>query len=631
MLKAYNEVKAYQRKQQDDAASLTTNDEDIDSTSSGVLGANDQQSDIDFENGEDDASDEQAISPSVSSEDEDRDGVQNQSTLRHAVNDGTLKTENSSSAHAPTIPPSDKTLATEVEELKKLVSDLSSRWGAPSGGLKREYPTYVHVKAEGNASEAPIDLVTSSSEDSQDEKVCSDTGRTEAVGKNTTRLDRSAQRQGTKTARTELRTPSYTKGKQRRDCALRNWASGMRRNAKPERITEEIAESTAENLPQVLANMRVTGFGIIRNFKKITHRTALPMHLDSSDDENENGTPHVTSVFQECNEPDQAQADFPHTAGWNANGSAKTPKHDILFEGVVINSKDWEFKTKMSKVETNDASGRQPRQAMATKSKALEAYNEKYIGQMRDIIKGMFAKEKPRPGFDPANPDNWHMAQNVVWGGTGHQHPHCDQGKAGSFNTEQIFPFVCIHGFGLHEFAMWLLPAQKRREYGFPFRFPKNAMLFMRGDFLHAGAYSQLTRAHLEFWPKAAAGWRRSRNPYWATQESFAIWQAKKVVFLLPDLRTFPFAFPQMSEEDDNGNQNVTYPVKYTEELFPHLDDNYKHKKVKNAIPPAVTNAGLGNFDAVALTRAIVQKGTKRAGSEEPSSKRTRKRPRKQR
>jgi hypothetical protein len=274
-----------------------------------------------------------------------------------------------------------------------------------------------------------------------------------------------------------------------------------------------------------------------------------------------------------------------------------------LFEGVVINSKDYEFKTKMSKVETNDTSGRQPRQAMASKSKALDAYNEKYIGQMRDIIKGMFAKEKPRPGYDPANPDNWHMAQNVVWGGTGHQHPHCDQGKAGSFNTEQIFPFVCIHGFALHEFVMWLLPAQKRRDYGFPFRFPKNAMLFMRGDLIHAGAYSQLTRAHLEFWPKAAAGWTRSRNPYWATQESFAIWQAKKVVFLLPDLRTFPFAFGEFSEEDDNGYQNVTYPVEYTEELFPHLDDNYK--KVKQSNPPALTKAGLGNYDTVTQTQMV--------------------------
>ncbi len=153
----------------------------------------------------------------------------------------------------------------------------------------------------------------------------------------------------------------------------------------------------------------------------------------------------------------------------------------------------------------------------------------------------------------------------------------------------------------------------------------------MRGDFIHAGAYSQLTRAHLEFWPKAAAGWTRSRNPYWATQESFAIWQAKKVVFLIPDLRTFPFAFPQISEEDDNGFQNVTYPVEYSEEVFPHLDDNYNYKKVKKANPPTLSQAGLGNFDPVAHPRAIAQPGTKRAASEVPRPQRTSKRARKER
>jgi hypothetical protein len=158
-----------------------------------------------------------------------------------------------------------------------------------------------------------------------------------------------------------------------------------------------------------------------------------------------------------------------HTPGWNANGSAKTPQHDLLFEGVVINSKDYDFKTSMSRPEQHDASERQRRQAMGQKSKALEAYNEKYIGQMQDIMKGMFANEKTRPGYDPANPDNWVMSQNIVWGGTSHQHPHCDQGKAGCFTTDQIFPFVCIHGFGLHEFTMWLLPAKKKREYRFPF------------------------------------------------------------------------------------------------------------------------------------------------------------------
>jgi hypothetical protein len=52
---------------------------------------------------------------------------------------------------------------------------------------------------------------------------------------------------------------------------------------------------------------------------------------------------------------------------------------------------------------------------------------------------------------------------------------------------------------------------------------------------------------------------------------------------LIPDLRTFPFGYeyPDITEEDENGNQSVTYPVKHREGLFPHLDDNYMAKKAK--------------------------------------------------
>ncbi len=150
----------------------------------------------------------------------------------------------------------------------------------------------------------------------------------------------------------------------------------------------------------------------------------------------------------------------------------------------------------------------------------MRTTSDKYGGQMRDIIKGMFANEPKTNGCDPANPDNWRLTQNVVWGGTGHQHPHCDQGKIGSFNNEQNFPFVCIHGFGLHQFVMWLLPLKKKREYGFPYCFPKNALLFFRGDLPHAGAFSQLSRGHCEFFPTVRAGWTQSRNPYWSTDET---------------------------------------------------------------------------------------------------------------
>jgi hypothetical protein len=358
----------------------------------------------------------------------------------------------------------------------------------------------------------------------------------------------------------------------------------MKRQATPDRILTEIMESTADNLPQILANMRVTGFGVVKNYKRMAKKDTFDLEYDTSDENQSSSEPSYTSVFADENLPDMQQAYYHVTPGWNANGTSNSPKHEYLFEGVVINSRDYEFKTRMSKVEPDDRSGRGPRQAMAGKTKALAAYNDKYKGQMEDIIKGMFANERLSNGVDPANPDNWHLAQNIVWGGTGHQHPHCDQGKAGAFNTNQIFPFVCIHGFGLHQFVMWLLPAKRKREYGFPFRFPKFAMLFLRGDCVHAGAFSQLSRGHLDFWPKAAAGWTRTRHPYWATAESMLAWQAKKVVFLIPDLRTFPFAYPDISEEDENGFQTVTYPVRHTNDLFPHLDHKYMAKKEKPVV-----------------------------------------------
>lgn len=193
---------------------------------------------------------------------------------------------------------------------------------------------------------------------------------------------------------------------------------------------------------------------------------------------------------------------------------------------------------------------------------------------MNDIIRGMFHNQGNfRSRTKPEDPKNWRGAQNIVWGGINHQHPHCDQGKAGCFLNEAVFPFVCIHGFGVHEFVLWLLPARKKREYGFPYRFSKKAIVFMRGDMIHAGGCMQPSRAHMEFYPLPGAGWKRSQNPYWSTPERFKQWQEKKNTFVVPDFRTFPFAFPVFGPEGPNGDQEVTYPSSFTEDLLPFLHD----------------------------------------------------------
>ncbi len=104
--------------------------------------------------------------------------------------------------------------------------------------------------------------------------------------------------------------------------------------------------------------------------------------------------------------------------------------------------------------------------------------------------------------------------------------------------------------------------------------------------------FLQLSRGHLEFFPTASAGWNKTPFPYWGSTESLANWQETKVVFLIPDMRTFPFAFPNITEEDENGYQIVTYPEENTRTVFPHLDDTLKKKKTpadvdhpRNALP----------------------------------------------
>ncbi len=47
----------------------------------------------------------------------------------------------------------------------------------------------------------------------------------------------------------------------------------------------------------------MTGFGVNRNFKKVTRQTSLAMDGDSSDDEEGSSTERYQSDFQKCNEP----------------------------------------------------------------------------------------------------------------------------------------------------------------------------------------------------------------------------------------------------------------------------------------------------------------------------------------
>jgi hypothetical protein len=109
-----------------------------------------------------------------------------------------------------------------------------------------------------------------------------------------------------------------------------------------------------------------------------------------------------------------------------------------------------------------EPSVRQMMKPSRSKTILFQQYQDLYLGQMHDVIESMFQSVKGK--INPGDPKNWLLQQNIVWGGVEHQHPHSDQGKAGCFMNEEMFPFVCIHGLGVSEFDLWVLPAKKKRE-----------------------------------------------------------------------------------------------------------------------------------------------------------------------
>ncbi len=212
-----------------------------------------------------------------------------------------------------------------------------------------------------------------------------------------------------------------------------------------------------------------------------------------------------------------------------------------------------------------------------------------YEGQLRDIIEGYDvykgeedpisfnstiaatkklssspAVMKHVPGLFPTDSEtskfaNWKATHTVLTGGTNHQHAHCDNAIVNTYANLDVFPFVCIHGFGVSEFGMWLHPSPLARQYGCYHTFAANNMLIMRGDFVHAGGPgSANTRGHLDFFPREAAGWTRKRS----------FWNMKNVNKIHPTFPwqqpTYPFAYPYANDPTMDGDTVITYPPSLT-------------------------------------------------------------------
>jgi hypothetical protein len=190
------------------------------------------------------------------------------------------------------------------------------------------------------------------------------------------------------------------------------------------------------------------------------------------------------------------------------------------------------------------------RQRNGTKKKGTDVED---AGTPREVkrVPGMFTGAA-------GNAANWKLGMTSLVNGIGYQHPHSDAGRPEAYKNMTIFPFVTIHGFGIDAFSMWLLPEpfSNASKYGFLHTFKPHQMLFMRGDFVHAGVPSSIPRGHMKFFPSQQAGWNQETS-FWHRKGADAVtflWQGS-----FP-----PFGFPCIGTPDVNGKQVVTYPVAYT-------------------------------------------------------------------
>jgi hypothetical protein len=254
----------------------------------------------------------------------------------------------------------------------------------------------------------------------------------------------------------------------------------------------------------------------------------------------------------------------------------------VIFEGAILHdtSSVIDLESRRDKLGGRARMQLKPSGHTGARGRGFVDYQRKYKPQLECIIRGMF------PGETAGDPNAWELNFNSIVGGVCHQHPHCDAGRVGTYQGLPIFPFVALHGFGIHPFSVWILPPGF--EYGFMHTFQADQILFMRGDFVHAGVPSPIPRGHMAFYPLHGAGWER-RNPFWlrtGVDTTFA-WQTP----------TFPFAYPDVGTPNDQGVMAVRYPVAMTDALqIPLKDDTVRVPKKSRLAMKKRMSAQLLNY-----------------------------------
>ena len=366
------------------------------------------------------------------------------------------------------------------------------------------------------------------------------------------------------------------------------WQRGHLAVNRPSKIAQEVALVTCNTLQECQKSMRMHGWAILKD---------------------------MTTVFHPRHRCTQQQRDFIFQYGIDKG-------LEVVFEDVILNERCDHYVPSYDKDHVN------ARVQLDTGRKGYQdirgIYTSLYEEQLRNIICGydLYEGDVPIP-FEEITPapsagkrkapadrtrttrtkigevqgmfsrdssaseySNWKCAQTILRGGSNYQHPHSDTARVNSYAGLDIFPFVALHGFGVDKFTLWVGPGLPVRTYGFLHTFDAKNMVFMRGDFVHAGGAGTRQRGHMQFFPLEGAGWRRSRSPWTCTLpahdnnvEATFLWQ----------LPTSPFGYPSVSSPDfKTGNMIMSYPPYVTFSLrLPYTPKMCKEERLEYRAEPS--------------------------------------------
>ena len=256
------------------------------------------------------------------------------------------------------------------------------------------------------------------------------------------------------------------------------------------------------------------------------------------------------------------------------------PRKEI-FNGVIKLSKSAVYKTHLTHCATKNIRKDGPRFMLKNCPRNNTAMEEYQI-QMDLLLQHIFREGD----FKKSKPENWITKMQNIVGGNTYQHAHSDCGRFHEYKEESTFPFVATHGFGMFPFELWLLPTAKggKAKHGFLHRFTKTSILFMRGDFVHAGGVLTDPRCHMSFFPRPKAGLVHNHKHHYWLQPEFARnidnpprdtnatnddKDTTETTFLWQSL-TFPFAYPVRTfVKNKRGHLRtlLTYPPHVTSDI----------------------------------------------------------------